>query len=67
MGYKRAPATHLSSVYASVPHCEWRFYAYSPRFVAGKEGPTMADFVYVAVGLAFFALMGLYAYACDRL
>jgi len=27
----------------------------------------MADIVYVVVGLLFFALMGLYAVACDRL
>jgi len=27
----------------------------------------MADVVYVVLGLLFFALMGLYATACDRL
>lgn len=27
----------------------------------------MADVVYLAVGVLFFALMGLYAVACDRL
>jgi len=27
----------------------------------------MADIVYVVVGLLFFALMGVYAFACDRL
>jgi len=27
----------------------------------------MADVVYVVLGLAFFALMGLYASACGRL
>ena len=27
----------------------------------------MADVVYIVVGLAFFALMALYAAACDRL
>jgi hypothetical protein len=33
---------------------------------AKKRSRNMADFVYLAAGLAFFALMGLYAYACDR-
>ena len=27
----------------------------------------MADIVYVVIGLLFFALMGVYALACDRL
>jgi len=27
----------------------------------------MADIVYVVIGLLFFAVMGLYAVACDRL
>jgi len=27
----------------------------------------MADIVYVVIGLLFFALMGVYAVACDRL
>jgi len=31
------------------------------------EAPAMADLIYLASGFAFFALMGLYAYACDRL
>jgi len=27
----------------------------------------MSDVIYVAIGLAFFAAMSLYVYACDRL
>ena len=27
----------------------------------------MADVIYLALGLAFFGLMGLYAFACGRL
>jgi hypothetical protein len=27
----------------------------------------MADLIYLTVGLSFFAFVGLYAYACDRL
>ena len=37
------------------------------RTVPGeKEESHMADFVYLAAGLAFFAMMWLYAYVCDR-
>jgi hypothetical protein len=32
-----------------------------------KERRAMADIVYVVIGLLFFALMGVYALACDRL
>jgi hypothetical protein len=35
------------------------------QIVKGRRA--MADIVYVVVGLLFFALMGLYAVACDRL
>jgi hypothetical protein len=31
-----------------------------------RRSRNMADFIYLAAGLAFFALMGLYAYVCDR-
>jgi hypothetical protein len=37
------------------------------RRVKSQSGAAMADIVYVVVGLLFFALMGLYAVACDRL
>jgi hypothetical protein len=37
-----------------------------PRQIA-KGRRALADIVYVVVGLLFFALMGLYAVACDRL
>jgi len=29
--------------------------------------PEMLDVIFVVVGLAFFAAMSLYAYACERL
>ncbi len=32
-----------------------------------SEGRAMADVIYIAVGILFFVLMGLYAVACDRL
>jgi hypothetical protein len=32
-----------------------------------KGRRVMADIVYVVIGLLFFALMGVYAVACDRL
>jgi hypothetical protein len=31
------------------------------------EAPAMADLIYLVVGILFFALMGLYAHACERL
>ena len=37
-----------------------------PRQIA-KGRRAMADIVYVVIGLLFFALMGVYAVACDRL
>jgi hypothetical protein len=37
-----------------------------PRQIA-KGRRVMADIVYVVIGLAFFAAMGLYAIACERL
>jgi hypothetical protein len=37
-----------------------------PRRIA-KGRRVMADIVYVVIGLLFFALMGVYAVACDRL
>jgi hypothetical protein len=37
-----------------------------PRQIA-KGRRVMADIVYVVIGLLFFALMGAYAVACDRL
>jgi hypothetical protein len=32
-----------------------------------KWEAAMADIVYLVVGILFFAVMGLYAHACDRL
>jgi hypothetical protein len=40
--------------------------AIPPRQIA-KGRRVMADIVYVVVGLLFFALMAIYAVACDRL
>jgi hypothetical protein len=40
--------------------------AKTPRQTA-KGRRVMADIVYVVIGLLFFALMGVYAVACDRL
>jgi hypothetical protein len=37
-----------------------------PRQIA-KGRRVMADLVYVVIGLLFFALMAIYAVACDRL
>ncbi|HEV7457344.1 MAG TPA: hypothetical protein VGN96_11275 [Roseococcus sp.] len=31
-----------------------------------REGATMLDILLLALGLGGFALMGLYAHACDR-
>jgi hypothetical protein len=41
--------------------------AAKPTRQIAKGRRAMADIVYVVVGLLFFALMGLYAVACDRL
>jgi hypothetical protein len=37
-----------------------------PRRIS-KGRRAMADIVYIVIGLLFFALMGVYAVACDRL
>lgn len=37
-----------------------------PRLIS-RGRRAMADIVYVVIGLLFFAVMGLYAVACDRL
>jgi len=41
--------------------------AANPRRQIAKGRRVMADIVYVVIGLLFFALMGGYAVACDRL
>jgi len=41
--------------------------AAKPLRQIAKGRRVMADIVYVVIGLLFFALMGVYAVACDRL
>jgi hypothetical protein len=45
----------------------YRLRAQERRVEFQRRRRAMADIVYVVVGLLFFALMGVYAVACDRL
>jgi hypothetical protein len=68
IGRRLPPLASLHFPYVAPADPEWTAYA-----IAAQEAfsiwrrAAMADLVYVVLGLAFFALMTLYAAACDRL
>jgi len=41
--------------------------AFGPKRQRPKERCKMPDLIYLLIGVAIFALMTLYAYACNRL
>jgi hypothetical protein len=62
------PAPPLRFPYAAATNPEWTAYALlAQERAVNLEISSMADLIYLALGVLFFALMGVYAEACRRL